>query len=282
MKIAISAESTIDLQQDLLSEYQIETVPFSVLLGDKNALDGVINPDEIFDYVELNKVLPKTGAVNEYQYTEHFSKLLEKNDFVIHFSLSSEMSSAYNNAVRAAGNLKNVYVIDTRTLSTGIALLAIYARELANQGLKPDVIVNKVKARIPAVQASFVINTTEYLYRGGRCSALKAFGANLLKLKPMILVKNGKMGFEKTYRGKNSIVIENYCEEVFNTFTNPDLSVGFITSTHASPEMIEAAKQAMTKRGFKKIFVTYAGATISSHCGPKCLGILFLNDGEQK
>lgn len=283
MRIAISAENTIDLPKELLDEYQIDVIPFPVILGDKTYNDGVLPSQDIFDYVEIHKVLPKTCALNEYQYGEWFKSLLEKNDAVIHITLSSGITSSIQNAIRAASNLKNVYVIDSKTLSTGIALLAIYARELANQGLEPNDIVNKVNSRVPSLQVSFVVNTLEYLHRGGRCSAAANFGANLLKLKPMIVVKSdGKMDSDKTFRGKNSIVIQNYCDVVFERFKNPDLSVGFVTHTMASPEMIEAAKNAMLQHGFKKVYVTVAGPTITSHCGPKTLGILFLNDGSQK
>ena len=282
MKIAISTESTIDVTKEVLEEYDIHVVPFSVLLGEKMGIDGEITPEEIFAYVDENKTLPKTSAVNEFQYEEHFNKLFEQGyDAIIHFSLSSLMSSAFSNAQRVAEKMKNVFVIDSKSLSTGIALLAIYARKLANENLDPAEIANKCNDRVGAVQASFVLNTVDYLYHGGRCSAMKKFGVNLLRLKPEIIVSDGKMESSRTYRGKNEVVIKNYCEDVLSDFNNPDLSVAFLTHSSASPEMIEAAKNALTERGFKKIYVTTAGATITSHCGPKCLGILYINDGQK-
>lgn len=281
MKIAISAENTIDLSKELLEKYRIDIIPFPVILGDRVVNDGSLTLEEIFDYVDLNKVLPKTSALNEFQYAEYFKSLLKDNDAVIHFCLSSGITSSTTNAKNAAKGLDNVYVIDSKTLSTGIALLAIHARELADQGLEAKEIAKKIEDRIPSLQVSFVVNTLSYLHRGGRCSAVANYGANLLKLKPMIIVKkDGTMDSDKIFRGKNSIVIENYCEQVFDKFKTPDLSLGFVTHTNASPEMVEAARNAMIKRGFKVVLDTVAGPTIASHCGPKTLGILFLNDGE--
>ncbi len=281
MKIAISAESTVDLPKELLDKYHIHTIPFTVLLGDKQGLDGVITPTEIFDYVEEYKILPRTSAVNEYQFSEYFSNLLKEYDAIIHISLSNEISSAYDNACRMAKLEKNVYVINSKSLSTGIALLAIYASTLVDEGKSVQEVVDLVSKRVPFVQASFVINTMDYLYKGGRCTGLQRIGATLLRIKPQILVCEGKMSPAKKYFGKNSKVIAAYCQDTIEQFNNPDLSIAFVTHSHASPEMVEAAKSALKARGFKTIYETLAGATISSHCGPKCLGILYINDGDK-
>ena len=280
MKICISAESTIDLPKELLDEFGIKTVPFTITLGEKTGLDGVTTPEEIFDYVDQTGILPKTSAVNVAQFDEHFRKLLKDYDEVIHFSLSSEISAAYQNACLAASELNGkVKVIDTRSLSTGIALLAIYAARLVNEGKKSDEVVKLVEERIPNNQASFVIATVDYLHKGGRCSSLAKLGALLLRIRPQILVKDGKMGPGKKYMGKQIDCVKNYCEDTLNEFDSPDLSIGFVTHSGATEDMVEAAKNALAAKGFKRIIETRAGATISSHCGPKTLGILYINDG---
>lgn len=279
MKIAISTESTLDLPKELQEKYDISVIPFTVILGDKSGFDGDITPEEIFAYVDETGVLPKTAAVNEFQFDKHFKKLLKSYDAIIHISLSSGISSACQNAVIAANELKNVYVIDSQSLSTGIALLAIYARQLADKGLQPEEIVEKVTARVPFVQASFVINSLNYLYKGGRCSGLVRFSAALFRIKPQILVKDGKMAPYKKYTGRNEKAVASYCSDTLDEFNNPDLSIAFVTHSHATPEMVEIAKEALKKRGFKLIYETVAQATITSHCGPKTLGILYINDG---
>ena len=282
MKIAISAESTLDLTKELIEKYDIKILPFSILLGDQSAYDGEITTDQIIEFVNKSGVLPKTSAVNEYQYEEHFKKILKKNDAIIHFSLSSEMSSAYFNACKVADNMNNVYVVDTRSLSTGIALQAIYASKLVKEGLEPNEIVEKVKERIPYTQASFVLSRLDYLYKGGRCNAMQLLGSNLLKIHPQIIVSEGKMDAHKKFRGNMSNVVFKYVEATLEEFNNPDLEEVFITYTTANLDVISEIKNILVARGFKNIHITTAGATISSHCGEHCLGILYMNDGDRK
>ena len=281
MKIAISAESTIDLPKELLTLYDIHTLSYTIILGDKEYLDGEILPEQIFKFYEDTKTLPKTSAINSLQYQEHFNSLLKDYDGVIHFCLSSEISSSCKNAMEAAEKFKNVYVVDTKSLSTGIALQAIYASKLIKDGLDINDIYESVLKRVPFVQASFVLKKLEFLYKGGRCSALSYFGANLLQIRPQIILKDGKMGPHKKYRGNMEKVVKSYCYDTLEEFNNPDLSIGFVTYTTGSDEMLEIAKNSLINRGFKKIYCTKAGATISSHCGENTLGILYINDGDK-
>lgn len=281
MKISITAESTIDLTKELLEKYQISTLPFLVILGDKEFKDGEIGSTAIFKFVEENKILPKTSAINKETYKEFFANQLKESDAVVHISLSSQMSSSCQNAKDAASELENVFVVDSLSLSTGIALLAIYARELAEQGLNAEEIFKKVSERVPYVQASFVIERLDYLYKGGRCSALAYFGANLMKIRPQIIVKQGKMSSYKKYRGSMDKVVENYCKDTLEEFNTPDCSVAFLTYTTATEKMVDEARKALESAGFKNIYETRAGATISSHCGEHTLGILYINDGEK-
>lgn len=279
MKIAISCETTADLTKELIKEFDIKIIPFQIFLGDKSYLDGEITTDEIIDFVAKNKILPKTGAINSFQYEEHFNNILKNYDAIIHFSLSSELSSAYQNAKNVAEKMENVFVIDTKSLSTGIALLALYAKKLVEDGLDAKTIYEKCLERLPKVQASFELKRLDYLYKGGRCSALMYYGANLLNIRPQIIVKDGKMISGKKYRGNFEHVVNNYCKDVLEEFNTPDLSVAFVTYTTASQEVIDIAINHLKSAGFEKVYVTRAGGTITSHCGENCLGILYINDG---
>ncbi len=274
--IAISAESTIDMPEDLLNKFDIKTIPFTVIMGDKDYLDGKIDCGEIFKFVTMNKILPMTSAVNEYQYEEHFKSLLESYDAVVHISLSSKISSACQNAQKVASRLKNVYVVDSLSLSTGIGLLAIKASIWARDGKSAEEIVSGLENLRKNVQASFVLDKLDYLYKGGRCSALSKFGANLLRIKPQILVKDGTMQVGKKYIGNFSSCAKKYIDDTLSQFPVRDNDVAFFTYTTASDEIIEYAKKKLKSAGFENIFVTKAGATISSHCGPNTLGILFI------
>ncbi len=280
MKIRISAESTIDLPKELLDQYGISVIPFPVILGDKIGLDGVITPTVIFEYVDKTGVLPRTSAINEMQYQEYFESILKEGyDAVIHFSLSSGISSTCDHARAAAEQVKGAYVVDSKSLSTGIALEAIYASRLAKEGLTPEEIIEKVEKRIPYNQTSFVLATVDYLHKGGRCSSLAKLGAQLFRIRPQILMVDGKMGPGKKYMGKQLQCVESYAEDTLNQFNNPDKSLVFVTHSMATPDMVEICKKKLVERGFTNILETTAGATISSHCGPKCIGILFFNDG---
>lgn len=279
-KIAISLDSACDLSKELIEKYDFKIIPFGVNLGDKFFYDGEIAPEEIFEYADNNKTLPKTNAVNEEAFKEHFAKILNDYDAIIHFDISSEMSSAYQNAVNASKNFKNVYVVDSRTLSTAISLEAIYAKKLTETMDDPAKIVELVKKRIPAVQTSFIIERLDYLYKGGRCSGLALLGANLLKIRPEIEVLNGNMKNTEKFRGKMADCVTKYCRATLEKYNHPDKSVIFITHSVADKELVDAAKAVVSEYGFENVYETTAGCTVSSHCGKNTLGILYINDGE--
>lgn len=281
MKIALSAESTCDLTPELIKQYNIKIIPFTITLGDKTALDGEITSAEIIDFVTREGILPKTSAINTFQYEQYFEDLLKDYDAIIHFSLSSKMSSTYNNAIVASQNFKNVFIVDTQILSTGIALPTIYARKLIDQGLDIQTIYDKVMKRIPHIQTSFILSRLDYLYKGGRCSGLSYLASALLKIRPQIIVENGIMVPRKKYLGKLSKGIKQYVADVLETYNTPDLEEIFITYSTASPEDVLEVKKTLQARGFKNIHITTAGGTITSHCGENCLGILYMNDGDE-
>ena len=279
MKIAITADSTIDLTNELLQKYDIKTIPVSILLGDVEYLDGDITVEEVFNYVDTNGVLPKTSAINEIRFTEFFEEILRDYDAIIHFDISSEASAMYNNAVSASKNFNGkVEVVDSRVLSSAIGLLAINARELLDAGEDYKEVAQKMRERAKNVQASFVIERLDYLYKGGRCSSLALLGANILKIRPSILLKDGKMGSHNKYRGKMDLVVKKYCEDTLKEFNHPDKSRIFITYTTATEEMVESAKSIVAEYGFNEVLITRAGCTVASHCGGNTLGVLYIND----
>lgn len=276
--IIITSDSTSDLSPALRERYNIKTIPLGVNLGDKTYFDGVdITPDDIYEYHKKTGELPKTTAANVGDCIDFFKSFTDEGKTVIHFSISSEMSSTYNNACLAANEFENVYVIDSKNLSTGSGLLVVAAAEMVASGMEADEIVEKINQLIPCVDASFVIDNLEYLHKGGRCSAVAMLGANLLKLKPCIEVKNGKMDVGKKYRGKYGEVLKQYVVERIGDATNIDLDRVFVThagcDTDIVDQIIDLVKQTAP---FKEVFLTRAGCTISSHCGANTLGVLFI------
>ena len=276
--IIITSDSTTDLSAELKERYNIVTLPLGVTLGEKTFFDGVdINPDDIYEYHRKTGELPKTAAANVGDAIDFFASLVNDGKTVIHFSLSSQMSSTYNNCRMAAEGFENVYVIDTCNLSTGGGLLVIAAAEMAAKGMEAETIVSEIEKLIPCVDASFVIDNLEYLHKGGRCSALAMLGANLLKLKPCIEVKNGAMGVGKKYRGRFADVLKIYVKDRIGDGSDIDLDRVFVTHAGCNSEIVESVVEEVKRLApFKEVFLTRAGCTISSHCGADTLGVLFI------
>ncbi|MBR6741213.1 MAG: DegV family protein [Clostridia bacterium] len=276
--IIISSDSTCDLSAELRERYNVSIIPLGVTLGDKTYFDGVdIVPDDIYAHHTKTGELPKTTAANVGDCIDYFKPFADAGKTVIHLALSAEFSSTYNNACLAASEFENVYVVDSRNLSTGNGLLVIAAAEMAQSGMEATEIVEKLNALAPCVDASFVIDKLDYLHKGGRCSALAMLGANVLKLKPCIEVKNGKMGVGKKYRGKYGAVLQEYVAERLADTENIDLDRVFVTHAGVDMEIVNAVVEQVKKTApFKEVFMTRAGCTISSHCGADTLGVLFV------
>ena len=284
MKLAITADSVIDVTPAILEKYDIKIVPLGILLGDEDYLDdGSVTPEKIFSFVRETKVLPKTSAANCETYKTYFQKVLDDGyDAVVHFNISKFMSASHQNAVTASESFGGkVRVIDSASLSTGVALQAIYAREISFEETDLDVIVEKIKKRTPFVQASFIVEKLDYLHKGGRCSSTAFLVGKAVGIRPQIVVKNGKMVSGKKYIGRNMpALIKKYCKDTLLEFNTPDKKRCFITYSSASQEMIDAAREIVSTVGFEEVLETKAGATICSHCGEHTLGILYINDGE--
>ena len=276
--IIISSDSTCDLSKELIERYQIKIIPLGVTLGDTVYRDGVdITPDDIYAYHAKTGQLPKTSAINIAENSEFFEELTRDGSAVIHFTISASMSATCNNARIAAEEFEDVYVIDSKNLSTGNGLLVVAAAEMAKQGMEAKEIAEKVSALADCVDASFVVDNLEYLAKGGRCSSVAAFGANLLQLKPCIAVKDGAMGVGKKYRGKFGKVLLEYVAERLADGADIDLDRVFVTHAGCDPEVVESVVVAVKQTlPFKEVFVTRAGCTISSHCGANTLGVLFI------
>lgn len=277
-KIIISSDSTCDLSKELIDRYNIRVLPLGVTLGDNIYRDGEdITPDDIYAYVAKTGQLPKTSAINIAENADFFAELTKDGSAVIHFTISASMSATYNNARLAAEDFEDVYVVDSKNLSTGNGLLVIAAAEMAKQGMEAREIAQKVSAMADCVDASFVVDNLEYLVKGGRCSAVAAFGANLLQLKPCICVKNGAMGVGKKYRGKFERVLPGYVAERLANGDDIDLDRVFVTHAGCDPKIVESVVEIVKNTlPFKEVFATRAGCTVSSHCGANTLGVLFI------
>ena len=281
MNIKISADSTCDLSPELVERYRIGISPLYIVRDGESLVDGVdITPDEIYAHVEAGGSMCSTAAVSVYDYVEFFRKELESADAVVHFHISGDMSACYQNACIAAAEVGNVYPVDARNLSTGIGLLVLEAAELARKGeLTAQEIQQRMNQRRELLDVSFVVEQLGYLRKGGRCSSVAALGANMLSLRPCIQVKDGKMGVGKKYRGAYQKCLLQYVKERLEGRDDIDPHRIFITESggFTPEEVAEVAEAVRSYQPFEEVLHTRAGCTVSSHCGPRTLGILYFH-----
>jgi len=279
MRIKITSDSTCDLSREQIKKYDVTILPLAVAMGDGNYRDGVdITPEEIYAHVSKGGDLPKTAANNIADYQAVFSRYAGTYDAVIHLDISADFSSCYQNACIAAEDFENVYVVDSRNLSTGHGLLVIRAGELAEAGKSGAEIAEELRGMVDRVDASFILNQLEYLKKGGRCSALAVLGANMLKLKPCIEVKDGKMGVGKKYRGAFEKTLKEYIRDRLADREDLELDRIFVTHSGIEKELIDLAVNTVRElQPFREICITQAGCTISSHCGPDTIGVLYIH-----
>lgn len=277
MKIKITSDSTCDLPQELIEKHAIDILPLYVTVEGKSYRDGVnIQAAEMLTMTETSGGTPKTAANNVQDYLDAFKAARKDHDAVIHFTISSSMSACYQNACLAAGELENIYVIDSANLSTGQGLLVLDACEMAEAGMEPEAIVAEIEARKEKVDASFVVDTLEYLRRGGRCSALAAMGANLLRLHPSIYVKDGAMIVGKKFRGSMKTCLTDYVKDRLSEADSVDPRRVFITDSGVTEEIRQTVEETVRSLvPFVEVIHSQAGCTVSCHCGRGTLGILF-------
>ena len=278
MKIKILSDSTCDLSAQLLAEHDITLVPLTVVKAEEQYKDGVtITPADIFSHVAAGGDLCSTAANSIGEYADYFEKYAPEYDGVIHITIGSGFSSCYQNACLAAEDFPNVRVIDSQNLSTGQGLVVLKACELAAAATDLDALAEELRAYTEKVEASFLVDKLDYLVKGGRCSSAAALGANLLNLKPCIEVKGGKMTVGKKYRGNYAKCLANYVKERLDGREDIDWSTLFVTQTTVSDECNAAVLEAVKTYGkFDTVYETTAGCTVSCHCGPGTLGILFV------
>lgn len=281
--VHISADSTVDLSPELVERFGITVLPMLVTLDGDTRLDGIeVVPQDLFAYTQKTGQLAKTAAQSSAYYIDRFRELTQDGGAVIHFTISASMSSAYNFACLAAEEFENVYVVDSMNLSTGIALLVLKAAEMAADGADAETIVNTVNGLRTKVDASFVVDTLEFLHKGGRCSTIAMLGANILKLKPCIQVKEGAMDVGKKYRGRMDAVLREYVADALHDPDDIDLSRIFVTHTCGDDPLVgEIVKLVRGTLPFREVLTTSAGCTVSAHCGPGTLGVLFIRKSDK-
>lgn len=286
MNTILSADRTCDLPQELCEELHLHTIPYHIELDGKDYQDSVdIVPEDLYRAWRERRMLPRTSAINVDEYVRYFRPRMEQGYEVVHFCLGSALSSSYRNCCLAAQELGgHVHPVDSHSLSTGTGLQVMDCSRMLKEGTSAAEAADYFSRSTRRYHASFILDTLEFMHAGGRCSAVAAFGANLLRLKPCIEVDNtsGGMGVGKKYRGKLETVLEQYTEAKLSQYRDIRTDKLFITHSGIPESYIETVRKAVEKQmHFDHIYVSQASCTISSHCGPNTLGILFATDSEE-
>ncbi len=278
MKIKIISDSTCDLPQALIQQYDIGIVPLLVMKNEQEYIDGVtITPADIFAHVAAGGSLCSTAARSMAVYEDMFRQYAGQYDGILHINIGSGFSSSYQNACLAAAEFDNVRVIDSRNLSAGQGLVVLQACQLAETAQSMDALAAQLEAFAEKVEISFVVEKLDYLVKGGRCSSAAALGANLLNLKPCIEVKDGKMSVVKKYRGNLAKCLTAYIHDRLQNREDIDPGTLILIHTRVDSTPLVAAEDALAScPGFDEVYDATAGCTVSCHCGPGTWGVAFV------
>lgn len=281
-KVKIVADSTCDLSRELLERYRIEVIPLPVNLGDKPCLDGVdVHPEDLFRYFQETGKLPTTSAPTPAYYEDLYRQWTEEGYSVVHLSISLSFTVTHNIAKMAAESFPNIHPVDSRNISAGMGILAIQAARLRDQGFSAAEIAERVRSMTGRVQTSFILDTLQFMYKGGRCTGVAALGANLLNLKPCIEVKDGAMEVGKKYRGKLGAVLEQYTEARLKGKEQIDLDQILIAQCHVDKEILKRVVAKIKEcQPFQEVLVLDTGCSVSVHCGPNTLGLIYMTEGQ--
>lgn len=278
MKIRITSDSTCDLNH-LVEERNIGILPLQVNLDAQSYHDGIdITPQDIFDFVERTKILPKTSAPSIGDYEEFFAEQLKEADEVIHFNISAKSSGSHNMAKQAAQSFDGkVRVIDSKALSTGQGLLVLKACDMRDEGKSSAEIEEAIDELKTRVNTSFVPDSLDYLHKGGRVSGMIKVVAGMFKIHPLIYMDDGQLVPGKKYKGRMDVLLKQYVQDLKEMYPSYDKTRCFITHSSAEENVVNAAKEKVKELfEFDEVIETVAGSIITSHCGKGTLGVLFV------
>ena len=276
------ADSTSDLSEDLINRYDVHSCYYHINMDGVDYVDNVtITSDELFDIYFKTKKLPKTSCINQEDYLKAFQPYLDEGCDIICITLGSGISNSFQNLKALSERVEGIYPIDSGNLSTATGLLVIEAARYIEQGLSAEEVCEKVLEIKSHSHASFILDTLEFLKAGGRCSALAAFGASLFSLKVSIEVNkaDASMSPGKKYRGGLSKVMPEYIKDQLFKYKNIRKDRIFFTHSGLPQELVDLGVKTIKELADpEEICVTRASCTISSHCGPNCFGVLFIDE----
>jgi len=275
-KITISVDNTADFSTEMYKEYNIEVINFGVVIGDKVFRDTEVKPEDIYRAVEVDGLLPKTNAALESDYRELFDRATQNGASVIHISLSGALSLSHDNALRAAKGLERVHVIDSKNCTCGTGILAIKASEMISAGKSVDEIIETISAMVPKLELGVILNDLKFVHKGGRASAVKLLGANLLRIRPGVRFEDGKAVQDKKFIGNFPKAVGQWTNYMTSKMENANKEIAFVIHTDIAEEIAENVVEAMRAAGFKRVIRRTTGSILTIHCGRNVIGICYL------
>ena len=275
--VIITTDSVCDMPKELLERYQVRMIPLTISEGDHSYKDGVdFTPDDIYELYDSQHLLPKTSAISPQEFVDFFTPLTQDGSEVVHIDISSACSATYQNACMAARELEGGFPVDSLHLTLGQGLLVIEACRLRDEGYSAQEIVERLLIYREKIATSFVVDTLEFLWKGGRCSGLTAFGANLLQVRPCLELREGEIKVARKYRGTMQKVYTQYIRDYLSR-ENIDTRMGFLVhSGRISQETLDQLRQLILELvPFSEVPIVRAGCTVTSHCGPGTIGVIF-------
>jgi DegV family protein with EDD domain len=276
-RIVLSTESGADLPEDLASKYAIQVVPMHIVMEGKDYLDGTLPVYEIYDYYDRTKKIPSTTSTNAHEYHDFFTKI--KADFsdciIIHIGYTSKASSSFQNAMIAAEDFEDLFLIDALNVTGGLTAIVMYAATLLEKEplIEPVRLAEKIESMVPKSRLAFLPGSLEFLRAGGRVSNIAYLGGALLKIKPCIELIEGKLVSTKKYRGKMSSVAEKLMRDYLSEYNIDREQLYFIYSIGLDENIKQRMDEVAKETGFQNVKWIQAGAMISTHAGPGGFGI---------
>ncbi|GGD23079.1 DegV family protein [Pontibacillus salipaludis] len=276
-RIILSTESGADLPRDLAETYDVQVVPMHIIMDGEDYLDGELPVQDIYDYYERTKKIPSTTSTNAHEYEEFFTNIREKfpDCIIVHIGYTSKASSSFQNAVIAAEEFEDMYLIDALNVTGGLAAIVLYAANVLEEepDIEPEQLVEKIEAVVPKSRLSFIPGSLEFLKAGGRVSNMASLIGTLLKIKPCIELKDGKLMSTKKYRGKMSGATEKLFHDYLKEFNIDRKQLYFIYSIGLDEKIKQRMEEVAKENGFENVRWIQAGGMISTHSGPGGFGV---------
>lgn len=276
MSVKIVIDSTADLTPEIKA--RVSVVPLTVHFGDEEYIDGVtITHKQFYEKLIECDTLPSTSQATPAAFAEAFDKIVANGDSAVVLTVSSKLSGTYQSAMIAASNYEDIYVVDSDSVAIGTGILAELALELVDRGMNAKELASTLELEKKNVCIIAMLDTLEYLKRGGRISKAVAFAGGLLNIKPVISVEDGEIVIRGKARGSkqgNNLLVEEIAKAGGVDFERP-LLLGYTGLSDLLLQKYMEDSKALWADSKKALRITPVGSVIGTHAGPGAIAAAF-------